>query len=110
MRLSEAIRLGAMMRPQAFGHYSLQHKGSCAMVAAAEVEGSEYRAYCDLINLAYNYAPLSCPACSHEARIFCGLVAHLNDNHRWTREAIADWVDSIEQQQARPEVAVEVEA
>lgn len=38
MRLSEAIRLGAMMRPQTFGALS-DERGTCAMGAAYEAAG-----------------------------------------------------------------------
>ena len=38
MQLSEAIRLGAMLRPQAYGHYFIRG-GSCAMGAAYEAYG-----------------------------------------------------------------------
>lgn len=38
MRLSEAIRLGAMLKPQGFGSY-FRHGATCAMGAAIEAVG-----------------------------------------------------------------------
>lgn len=94
MRLSEAIRLGAMMRPQVFGEYYVDG-GSCAMGAACEaagVSGQQIQRYemqwPDIINA-------SCPACTGH-RIWASTIVHLNDDHRWTREQIADWVQTIE--------------
>ena len=42
-----------------------------------------------------------CPVCSGTrlpgfARRVPGIVPHLNDIHRWSREAIADWVEEQE--------------
>lgn len=47
-----------------------------------------------------------CPACAlgGEGTV---LIAHLNDHHSWTREQIADWVETIEAAQPVP---VEAEA
>jgi hypothetical protein len=40
MRFSEAIRLGAMMKPQYFGHYSnVDQTKTCALGAAADGAG-----------------------------------------------------------------------
>lgn len=102
MRLSEAIRLGAMLKPQAFG--DLWRDGgrtSCALGAAYEalgfgpgsdVEDNEHvpRGIRDFLE-----EPSACPVCKRENRI--GLtVTHLNDAHKWTRERIADWVATVE--------------
>ena len=37
-----------------------------------------------------------CPVCAYNTRVheLC-LIGHLNDDHRWTREAIADWLDTL---------------
>ncbi len=44
---------------------------------------------------AINAARVSCPHCGYDAPRL-GIVVHLNDHHRWTREQIADWVESQE--------------
>lgn len=102
MRLSEAIRLGAMLRPQAFG-VIFDGSGTCALGAAYEAIGKLHRMEeCD----AREDWPwlkndkLVCPECGGSPGFGPSVIsAHLNDNHLWTREQIADWVETIEQQQ-----------
>lgn len=119
MRLSEAIRLGAMLKPQGFG--DLWTGGvravegrlvdtpvhSCALGAAWDALGCGWRdplkdpppAICAFLN-----QPAICPSCFLRRRANLGqIVAHLNDHHRWTRERIADWVES---QEARAAVSM----
>ena len=108
MRLSEAIRLGALLRPrQAFGVlYDRETDATCALGAAADAIG--------LLNVPFNdYKPwprdqpervtwrwsatalVDCPACDWEDSAQ-HLIIHLNTEHRWTREQIADWVETLE--------------
>lgn len=37
-----------------------------------------------------------CPACvlAHPQRLYV-VIAHLNDQHKWTRERIADWLETL---------------
>lgn len=107
MKLSEAIRLGAMMKPQAFEDY-LDEGNTCAMGAALDAIGQLDSDHCDS-----EYFPLvdvavtRCPIC--RLRTAAGNVSstifHLNDDHKWTRERIADWVATIEAKEvaAQPE-------
>jgi hypothetical protein len=37
----------------------------------------------------------NCPSCGRSCPVF-GVITHLNDNHRWTRGQIAEWVAEIE--------------
>ncbi len=120
MRLSEAIRLGAMMKPQGFGHYFYNGK-SCGIGAAVDAIGrnsicgqdylnrNEIEKEFPIINMAaschecgvlFNGSPFAYPA------TIGGTIAHLNDDHRWTRERIADWV---ELQEGLPELTEPVE-
>jgi hypothetical protein len=104
MRLSSAIRIGSRLRPQAFGHL-ISERGSDAFGAAAEASG------CRLEDIEltwfdfYRKFPIifkncsTCPVCSINATVG-KLIAHLNDDHRWTRECIADWVETIEAQES----------
>src|SRR5688500_2999835 len=108
MRLSEAIRLGAMLRPQGFGSLrgcNRQPGTSCALDAAAEslgldlevLDGSEPSHYRAIVAQYPFLATQRCPEC----RLMCDsspakVIWHLNDQHRWTREQIADWVETIE--------------
>lgn len=111
LRLSEAIRLGAMLRPQFFGASSGTlpdgRVGTCAMGAALEAIGVGPK------ELAVNYPPIPpetwadlalreerCPVVKCvETTTIAGVAAHLNDTHKWTREAIADWVEQMEAKQ-----------
>lgn len=95
MRLSEAIRLGAMMKPQAFGDL-WKGGGSCALGAAYDALGWRDRVCCiDGPLMDFYGRVISCPACGTRSGV-TGIMTHLNDNHHWTREAIADWVATVE--------------
>jgi hypothetical protein len=105
MKLSEAIREGAKIRPQWFGAFFSggDDNRSCALGAA--MEGSELQLM--------GYGPLReqwpelltgtfpCPAgCKNDWRCEDGqtiedLIQHLNDACRWTREQIADHLESL---------------
>lgn len=112
MKLSEAIRLGSMLKPQK-SNGDDDGKGSCALLAAAEALGisavrfrGTNRFVVDYVSLRDRYSFLSnearCPECEHSDDACC-IIWHLNDVHRWTREAIADWVESIENAQVEKE-------
>ena len=116
MRLSDAIRLGAMLKPQAFGDFT-DGVGTCAFGAANEALGrpadheivDEWAALCR--------AESCCPCCGqrpgslvlddYELPNTAALIVHLNDDHVWTREAIADWVATIEAQHDVPQPVAE---
>lgn len=95
MRLSEAIRLGAMLKPQAFGEYNTGNT-TCALGAA--MDASNLRCSEELHVLwSWIDGTAMCPACADgERHIGHIIAAHLNDRHRWTREQIADWVATVE--------------
>lgn len=100
MRLSEAIRLGALLRPQGF-YWFFHDFASCAQGAALEAVGVAYESHGgghDLMRAHWLWADqqrASCPVCGHTS-IVRGVIAHLNNDHRWTREAIADFVATVE--------------
>lgn len=101
MKLSEAIRLGSMLHPQNFGsgrryrnmrgQFSTPAHGmvdaTCALMAADEA------GYWNIF--ANEHCETVCPVCAY-ANALPQMIAHLNDEHRWTREAIADWVETVE--------------
>lgn len=103
MRLSEAIRLGAMLKPQKFGPPSHQLKyetETCALAGVAEVIGEQNLNVCGW-NKRWPVLKQQrfCPACvmnGNKPDVVTGVITHLNDRHRWTREQIADWVETIE--------------
>lgn len=100
MQLSEAIRLGAMLGPQGYGNL-----GACALRAASDAVGVAAR--CDG-GLAYTVLRARWPILNKNARCphprclsisaneVIRVIYHLNDDHHWTRERIADWVATVE--------------
>lgn len=107
--LSEAIREGAKLNPQSTRLY-IQVGCTCAWGAAVQAtralngdplfKGSD-SGICDAVEQlerVYRYVKekARCPACS-QAKTLNDAVHHLNDRHKWTREAIADWLESEEE-------------
>lgn len=101
---SAAIRDGAQIRPQAFWGF-FRDGGSCAVGAGLEVCEIKPRESCLIpqkLWRAFPYLQKGVFACPDEG---CddldmklnewsavSIMAHLNDTHKWTREAIADWL------------------
>lgn len=100
MRLSEAMRLGALLRPQGF--WSKQFRASqdttCAVEAVAEAMGWVYRDVGPEKYIAlWPWLPTTCPVCGRLFDYGSVMIAVcLNDQHQWTRERIADWVATHE--------------
>src|SRR5678816_2083525 len=91
MRLSEAMRLGAMLKPQGFDGYN--HDGAtCAMGAAFDALGVLESNFTE-----EEHFPLTkvrcerCPECGNAPMCYtvASAIFHLNDDHEWTRERIA---------------------
>lgn len=110
MKLSDAIRLGAMLRPQAFGR-AFRDQGSCAFGAALEATGMKYNGRRRRIDVfvaerwawADDGQATRCPECRGVFASGAGeIVVHLNDTHLWTREQIAAWVEMIEPAESEP--------
>lgn len=100
---SEAIREGAKVRPQAFDSY-FNSGGSCAYGAGLEAMTGRITAAPSLVVEQFRYlmdSGATCPAClSDEAepyKTIAKVIFHLNDDHQWTREQIADWLESEEE-------------
>lgn len=103
MELSEAIRVGAKLRPrQAFYEWFDKSGGSCVLGAAMEAVGvarfPDTYAYHGKCPDSWKWTTREgqCPACEEERDQIQSLLRHLNNDHRWTRERIADWVESEE--------------
>lgn len=100
MRLSEAIRLGAMLRPQGRVAAISEH-GSCAIGAACEAIGAKQG-----VTLAWarTQFPILNVRCDVPREVefknpeMLRAIWFLNDYCNWTRERIADWVETIEAQ------------
>lgn len=112
MLLSDAILLGATLRPQAFGRM-FTDEGSCALGAAIEAVGNR-TAFAEL--WPWGDIPVfRCPSDGEECDLYRGnrlfnVITHLNDYHRWSREQIAEWVRTVEPAGPDPDPAVENEA
>jgi hypothetical protein len=108
MRLSEAMRLGALLHPQCFGDFHVQG-GSCALGAACDAVGlatgrESFDAYAALTfasRLASAFPVLArrdvrCPVTGQLVADVGTIIIRLNDLEHWTREQIADWVETLE--------------
>jgi len=108
LSLADAIRFGAMLRPQAYGRL-LQDGRSCALGAAAEATWAQYAELAQLGKmgqLRLRFPELQCEyAClCHFRRVLPytleATIVHWNDEHRFTREQIADFLDGSRQIEA----------
>ena len=105
---SEAIREGAKLRPQQARNRLFEHGATCAAGAGLEamgltdadcVHGFHFGKF---LIAAYPYlgresvCPQRCPDYVGDGSVL-SVVTHLNDMHRWTREAIADWLEKEEE-------------
>ena len=123
MKFWEAVLIGSMMRPKQARHAMFDGAGTCALGAAAFAVNAPMRIATTnnedgvrgkigigniVVDLALVFPELArraaCPACAATGDIG-GVVGHLNDYHGWTREAIADWVATVEPDETAQEVA-----
>lgn len=84
LKLSEAMRIGARLRPQQFCSPRVQSIGSCALAAASEAVTGSIEHYCE--RWARRVYGIS-EEISNE-------IWHRNDNLKMPREEIADWLES----------------
>jgi hypothetical protein len=98
--LAEAILHGVVYRPeQAFGHYYEGRRASCALGAAYEGmyrlppdAGSVRPFQRDRLFDCLENTLRSCPEGCRKRLPLAAMILHLNDDHHWTRERIAQWV------------------
>lgn len=124
MRLSEAIRLGAMLGPQCFGPYMETRVLSCrylmGQIVGQEVECATCAMGAALMAVGRQDLLKHITWAVHPEQVFPELescvtspvdgkmsdlyaaIVNLNDDYRWSRERIADWVATVE---AKPEEA-----
>jgi hypothetical protein len=96
--LSEAILLGAMMRPPAFGPLKYP-KASCSLQAGLDAVGHEMGRY--IYPAVVKIWPwlnrnVECPWCVREHAVYNVIGLCLNDRAKWSRQKIAKWVATIE--------------
>ncbi len=96
MKLSEAMRLGAMLKPQGFG-LTRPEGTACALDAVALAATTDISALSKGFPILDMWG-IHCPECGPQpfSNLTVGMViaGHLNDDHRWTRERIADWIEA----------------
>lgn len=112
MKFWEAILKGAKMSKQHFGALWSGADGSCAVGAGILGLGFEHGSYPYLseetrgkpYSLLMGLPPVMCPVagCPGSGSVVpqsvVGQIAHLNDDHRWSRECIAYWLrDTVEE-------------
>lgn len=96
---SQAMRLGVMLAPQCFDDAYDRNGATCAWAAALQACGVDIDHYDGAQQWPIEDVRVPCPACPVGYEIpLTGVVLHLNDEHRWTRERIADFVESAERQ------------
>ena len=109
MTLSDAIRIGAMLSPQGFDG-RMDGVTRCALAAASDAIGLHRGVWVKYGALIERFPILTQPAiypCGCHADVDVeSIICHLNDTCHWSREAIADWVQTLEQAQAAPAVEV----
>ena len=107
MKLSEAIRAGAKLVPQAFGTY-YHNGGTCALGAACDAIEIEARDvdiadHFPVVDYRMEVCPFGCQEHRFSDSDFALpfrraflVIMHLNDFHKMSREGIAEWVETIE--------------
>ena len=103
--LAAFIRSGASRRPeQAFGDYFKGQRASCALGAAYEglyrlprqVEGARPTRDLEWFFDCLEGTVRPCPVEGCRKRlVLSAIIVHLNDVHRWSREAIAGWLEQL---------------
>lgn len=97
IRYHEAIRLGAMFGPQAFGDSYGPNGALCANVGAGKAVGNLHGRTWHVFPFAA-VTDIPCPECGVNEHLLASIVAvHLNDMHRWTRNQIADFIEPLEE-------------
>lgn len=126
MKLSEAILLRGIKKPQGRGWASIVSRNApCALGGALQAIGQQpkkadeaYRAIGQ--NWPFVHEPAQCPCCgrNHREKVLdptggeyiLAVIVFLNDTHRWTRNQIANWVATVEPPEPMPdEKAMSVE-
>ena len=103
LKLSEAVRLGAMTTDQAFGTFAGPNGGTCAVGAAIEALGGDpgdssmVHAIDRVLDKRVDLSG-SIP-CDNKDRArnmsVSKAIYHLNDTHRMPRNEIADWLSGL---------------
>jgi hypothetical protein len=87
-----------MLAPQSFKiGYDEKTQATCALVAAVQAAGiTSMPDFRQQYSWCIENWPVRCPACGRKGQSPAAVIVYLNDHHRWSREAIADWVEALE--------------
>lgn len=119
MKLSEAIRIGSSKRPQCRDvFFNRIDDEICSCALGAGFEGGDLidqdmlkrgivALHMELVSAFEGFElysvnnsgmlPFPCPSfsCKERPAQLPEIIVHLNDEHNWSREQIADWLESI---------------
>jgi hypothetical protein len=121
MRLVDAIILGSTNSKQAFGQFEDLDGSRCTLGAALAAVGRPCvglprkivkeveKEWPHVMQMIGNF---NCPACPQQHALLGSLIVHLNDQHFWSREKIAEYITQFEpdQPEAKPMPAPDAEA
>lgn len=134
--MAETMRAGSNLSRQAFGVFETEDGRTCALGASIAVVKDKYPEsihkwygpnYCEILNLEFPiifhaFLPMSeeqrrdpviCPEreCFNETSVY-NLIAHINNIHHWSREAIAEFLDwyagELEKNETSPKVVTQM--
>lgn len=95
LRLSEALRLGAMGTKQTFGRLGDLRNTACAIGAVYHGFGfNGYDAESMELNRIISAVTVACGGCDWNSSLSATIV-HMNDAHKMPREKIADYIESL---------------
>lgn len=103
MKLSEAMRLGAMTGRQLFGQLADADGGTCAMGAVIKASGFEtdnaivnhylqIRTTYPTLSLVVPESLIAEYSYKNTEKLLCWVIVFLNNNLKWSREMIAEWI------------------
>jgi hypothetical protein len=97
--LAEFIRAGSSRGPQCFGSYFDEKGGSCALGAVYEGvyhlprnHGNLVPDHLERLFRCLDEVVKMCPGGCNKRLPLAPMIVHLNDDHRMTREQIAEWL------------------
>src|SRR5437773_7577664 len=111
MTAGDYIRLGIQRFPDQIFHQVFEGTtGACAVGCLTWAIGRDLGTGSFDLGLGLDHSsvcPVVCPVCECDQLTVWDQLIHLNDYHRWTREAIARWVDTLPQTDTMPPLAAQ---
>ena len=103
MKASEALLLGSLVTTQGFGAESPASSTPCALGTIAQVLGLQFTNFGVYSTLGQIYPWMlqegyDCPMCPDSIGSYkaMSLIYHLNDQHKLSRNKIAEWIATVE--------------